>query len=74
MANSIQKLKLQEVESDKRVLENPKYTCALGGALSVITNIHRAVPIIHAGIGCGMQQMLSFRAAGAQQGVGYVSG
>ncbi|APM38195.1 nitrogenase component 1 [Clostridium kluyveri] len=74
MSDSIQKLKLQEVESDKRVLENPKYTCALGGALSVITNIHRAVPIIHAGIGCGMNQMLSYRAAGAQQGVGYVSG
>lgn len=74
MSNDIQKLKLQEVESDKRILENPKYTCALGGALSVITNIYRTVPIIHAGIGCGLNQMLSYRTGGAQQGVGYVSG
>ncbi|MEY8000222.1 nitrogenase component 1 [Clostridium sp. Mt-5] len=74
MSNSIQELKLQEVESDKRVLENPKYTCALGGALSVITNIHRAVPIINSGIGCGMNQMLNYRVAGGEQGMGYIGG
>ncbi|WP_190972206.1 nitrogenase component 1 [Clostridium sp. HV4-5-A1G] len=74
MSNSIQQLKLQEVESDKRVLESPKYTCALGGALSVITNIYRAIPIINSGIGCGMNQMMRFRRGGGHQGVGYIGG
>lgn len=74
MSNSIQKTKLQEVETDKKILENPKYTCALGGALSVITNIHRAIPIINSGIGCGMNQMLNYRVAGGEQGMGYIGG
>lgn len=59
---------------DKQCLEAPKYSCALGGALAVVTNIHRAIPIIHAGAGCGSNQLLSFRTGGGNQGVGYISG
>lgn len=60
--------------AEQGCLEAPKHTCALGGALAVISNIHRAIPIIHAGAGCGSNQLLSFRSAAAHQGVGYVSG
>jgi nitrogenase molybdenum-iron protein beta chain len=35
-------------------IDAPRVTCALGGALDLVNSIHRAVPIIHAGPGCGM--------------------
>ena len=35
-------------------IDAPRATCALGGALDLVGSIHRAVPIIHAGPGCGM--------------------
>lgn len=63
-----------ERENDQNCLESPRYTCALGGALAVLTNIHRTVPIIHAGAGCGSNQLLSFRTGGGNQGIGYISG
>ncbi|MDR1616388.1 MAG: hydrogenase, partial [Syntrophomonadaceae bacterium] len=69
--NTVNKI---EKETDEKCLESPKYTCALGGALAVITNIDRFVPIIHAGAGCGTNQMLSFRSGGGNQGIGYISG
>jgi nitrogenase molybdenum-iron protein beta chain len=37
------------------VIETPRFSCALGGALSTITAIEGTVPIIHAGPGCGVQ-------------------
>lgn len=60
--------------TETRCLESPKYTCTLGGVLATITNVYRAIPIIHAGAGCGSNQMLSFRSGGGHQGVGYVGG
>jgi nitrogenase molybdenum-iron protein beta chain len=42
--------------------------------LAVLTNIERVIPIIHAGAGCGSNQLLSFRAGGGNQGIGYVNG
>ncbi|MEI7556743.1 nitrogenase component 1 [Candidatus Chlorohelix sp.] len=70
----VKKEDLTEQPSDQRCLEAPKYTCSLGGALAVITNINRIIPIIHAGAGCGQNQLLSFRMAGGLQGIGYISG
>jgi nitrogenase molybdenum-iron protein beta chain len=35
--------------------ENPRYSCALGGAIPSVAAIHRAIPVIHSGPGCGMQ-------------------
>jgi nitrogenase molybdenum-iron protein beta chain len=63
-----------EKENDQKCLESPKYTCAMGGALAVLANIDRIVPILHAGQGCGASQLNSFRRAGGNQGVGYVGG
>lgn len=54
-------------------LEAPRYTCALGGALGTVLNIHRAVPILHSGTGCGMNQNF-FSYGSGYQGVGYIGG
>jgi nitrogenase molybdenum-iron protein beta chain len=61
-------------ETDLKCLESPKYTCALGGALAVLTNIERLIPILHAGSGCGSNQLVTFRSGGGNQGIGYVNG
>jgi nitrogenase molybdenum-iron protein beta chain len=63
-----------ERESNQKCLESPKYSCALGGALGVISNIDRVIPILHTGQGCGSNQLLSFRQGGGNQGAGYMSG
>lgn len=36
-------------------VENPRVSCSLNGALGVVGAIDRAIPIIHAGPGCGLQ-------------------
>lgn len=36
------------------IIESPRFSCALGGALSTVTAIEGYVPIIHAGPGCGV--------------------
>jgi nitrogenase molybdenum-iron protein beta chain len=54
--------------------ENPRYSCALGGALPTVAAIHRAVPILHAGPGCGMQLFNGQNYVAAYQGYGYAGG
>lgn len=39
----------------EEIIETPRFSCALGGALSTVTAIEGTVPIIHAGPGCGVQ-------------------
>ncbi len=54
-------------------VETPRATCALGGALDLVHSIERAVPIIHAGPGCGT--VLNFgQIASGYQYIGYASG
>lgn len=62
-----------ELPSVSGCLELPRHSCALGGALSAVTTIHRAIPILHAGAGCGATQ-LGFRYGSGAQGVGYIGG
>lgn len=57
-----------------RIAENPRYSCALGGALPTVGAIHRAVPIIHAGPGCGMQLFNGQNYVAGYQGYGYAGG
>jgi nitrogenase molybdenum-iron protein beta chain len=54
--------------------EEPRATCALGGALSLISSLHRAVPIIHAGPGCGFTLTFGQNIANGYQYIGYASG
>jgi nitrogenase molybdenum-iron protein beta chain len=63
-----------EESTNQRCLEAPKYTCSLGGALALTTNINRVIPIIHAGAGCGQNQLLSYRTSAGRQGIGYLGG
>ncbi|MDR3363705.1 MAG: nitrogen fixation protein NifK [Clostridiales Family XIII bacterium] len=37
------------------ILQTPRGSCALGGALAAVASINKAVPILHAGPGCGVQ-------------------
>ncbi|MFB3764766.1 MAG: nitrogenase component 1 [Methanotrichaceae archaeon] len=54
--------------------EEPRSTCALGGALNLISSIHRAVPIVHAGPGCGFTLTFGQNIANGYQYIGYASG
>lgn len=56
------------------VVENPRYSCTLGGALATARNIYRTIPILHAGPGCGAQVSMGQGAAAGFQGVGYIGG
>lgn len=42
-------------------VENPRVSCSLSGALGVVGAIDRAIPIIHAGPGCGLQASIGTR-------------
>ncbi|MDR0875973.1 MAG: nitrogen fixation protein NifK [Clostridiales Family XIII bacterium] len=37
------------------IIQSPRGACALGGALAAVASINKAVPILHAGPGCGVQ-------------------
>lgn len=50
-----------------KCIENPRTSCALGGALGVASGIERVIPIFHAGPGCGLQASIG-------QKTGYVGG
>ena len=56
------------------IVENPRYSCTLGGALATVRNFNRTIPILHAGPGCGPQITMGQNVAAGFQGVGYVGG
>ena len=39
------------------VMEAPRYSCALGGALSAALGVYGTVPILHSGAGCGQAHL-----------------
>lgn len=39
----------------REYVENPRISCSLSGGLGVVGAIYRAIPILHAGPGCGLQ-------------------
>jgi len=55
-----------------KLAESPRYTCSLGGAIATASAIHRVVPIIHAGPGCGMQLFNGLQYVSGYQGATYV--
>ncbi len=44
-----------EINHPTDIIESPRFSCALGGALSTINAIDGSVPILHGGPGCGVQ-------------------
>lgn len=55
-------------------LEGPRFTCALGGAYGTVLAIEKAVPILHAGAGCGFANLFGYSYGAGMQGVGYIGG
>jgi len=56
------------------IIENPRFSCALGGALSTITAINGFVPIIHGGPGCGVAAFFGQTFPGGFRGSGWIGG
>jgi len=56
-----------------RMIEHPRHLCALGGQQTVVA-IERAIPILHAGPGCGYKLHTGLGACNGFQGGGYSGG
>jgi nitrogenase molybdenum-iron protein beta chain len=52
------------------IIQGPRHGCALG-ALQTVVAIERAIPILHAGPGCGSKLHRGLSRAGGYQGAGY---
>jgi len=52
------------------IIQGPRHGCALG-ALQTVVAIDRAIPILHAGPGCGSKLHRGLSHAGGHQGAGY---
>lgn len=55
-------------------VEAPKYSCALGGAYGTAVGIYGLVPLLHAGLGCGLGQLFGQFYAGGENAGGPVGG
>ncbi|MDR1329045.1 MAG: hypothetical protein LBK23_05555, partial [Oscillospiraceae bacterium] len=55
-------------------IERPKFSCALGGALTTLTGLNRVVPIVHAAGGCASSLAGTYNGAAGYRGVGYCGG
>lgn len=56
------------------IAEAPRWTCSLGGAYLATTAIYGAVPILHAGAGCGIAQLLGFHYGAGENAAGGTGG
>ncbi len=57
-----------------KFVDRPRYACALGGALSTLRAIPRAIPIIHASAGCGHNLQNAINSGAGYLGGGYCGG
>lgn len=55
-------------------IERSKFSCALGGALTTIAAIPKAVPIVHASGGCAAALSATYNLSAGYRGVGYCGG
>ncbi|HWR40347.1 MAG TPA: nitrogenase component 1 [Patescibacteria group bacterium] len=55
------------------IIQAPRHACTLGGQQTVVA-IERAIPILHAGPGCGAKLHRGLSVAGGYQGAGYAGG
>jgi len=58
----------------KTSIEAPKYSCALAGAYGSALGVYGLVPLLHAGLGCGLGQLFGQFYAGGQNAGGPVGG
>ncbi|MDR3248230.1 MAG: hypothetical protein LBT39_05535 [Treponema sp.] len=57
-----------------RVIDRPRYTCAVGGAVGTLHAIPRAITIIHGSAGCGGNINTALNAGAGYLGGGYCGG
>ncbi|MBM7865613.1 hypothetical protein GTO89_02300 [Heliobacterium gestii] len=57
-----------------QVIERPRASCALGGAVATITALRDAAPVIHASAGCGGNIFNTLYGGSGYQGAGYCGG
>src|SRR6202142_2823261 len=66
--------KIDDTEYDNKFgnefVEAPKYSCALAGAYGTALGIYGIVPLLHAGLGCGLGQLFGQLYAGGQNAGG----
>jgi nitrogenase molybdenum-iron protein beta chain len=55
------------------ILQGPRHFCALGAQQTVVS-IERAIPILHAGPGCGAKLFQAMGGSAGNQGAGYAGG
>lgn len=55
-------------------IEKSKFSCVLGGALTTIAAIPKAVPIVHASGGCATALSATYNLSAGYRGVGYCGG
>jgi len=61
----------QDIETQyPEVVEAPRWTCSLGGAYITSTGVYGVVPILHAGAGCGIAQLLGVYYAAGENAAG----
>jgi len=61
----------QDIETRyPEVVEAPRWTCSLGGAYITSTGVYGVVPILHAGAGCGIAQLLGVYYAAGENAAG----
>ncbi|WP_040952448.1 nitrogenase component 1 [Gorillibacterium massiliense] len=57
-----------------KVVERPRFTCALGGAIGTIQALPRAIPILHSSAGCGGNLAGALSGASGYHGGSYCGG
>jgi len=57
-------------EFGNEFVEAPKYSCALAGAYGTALGVYGVVPLLHAGLGCGLGQLFGQLYAGGQNAGG----
>ena len=55
-------------------IDRAKFSCALGGALTTIAGLPKAVPIVHASGGCAAALSNTYNLASGYRGTGYCGG
>ncbi|HEY0196524.1 MAG TPA: nitrogenase component 1 [Methanobacterium sp.] len=71
--NNIKDIPFDESSGTDSV-EAPKYSCALGGAYATTVGVYGLVPLLHAGLGCGLGHLFGQFYAGGQNAGGPVGG
>jgi nitrogenase molybdenum-iron protein beta chain len=56
------------------IIEAPRWSCALAGALTTGLGVYGVVPVLHAGAGCGLGQQFGMTYAGGENAGGNLGG